>query len=104
MRGRRSGLVSRRPSWGENPAVRVGELLQAFLQPATGPFAAFSFDFQFDLLQRGHPHSVRWVLAHGLESTAIPLVKAAFSSPTLTTVSRCARGRVEEAVGMGIDA
>jgi hypothetical protein len=33
--------------------VRIGELLEAFLEALPHPFAAFGFDFQFDLFQRG---------------------------------------------------
>ena len=45
------GLVQPASVLEGKPAVRIGELLQACLQSAPGPFAAFRFDFQFDRLQ-----------------------------------------------------
>jgi hypothetical protein len=39
------------PLRGKNPTLSVGFLLEPVLQSSPGPFAAFGFDFHFDLFE-----------------------------------------------------
>ena len=51
--------------------MRVGELLQAFLETAAGELPRLDFDFQFNLFERRDPPSVKCVFVHRAEPRAL---------------------------------
>ena len=87
--GRRCRPRRRRPLWGKNLAVFLGELLQAFLEALPHPFAAFGFHFQFDLFQAGQSAGRRFDFFHRAEGGFFTARLRSFSRFTIT-MSRCA--------------
>jgi hypothetical protein len=52
--GRVRRCISRRPLWGKNLAVLIGDFLQPLLQSEAGKLTCLDLSLQFQLAQGGH--------------------------------------------------